>query len=63
MLQVYRNTTWFNTKRAFLASALLLANQSIPIEDDFILDNHFLFDEANQVEIDSAITVASEDKS
>jgi tetratricopeptide repeat protein 30 len=59
--------TWFYVKRSFLAFALLLANQSIPIKDDFLRDIlcFFAVVEANgkhiPIESNSApATVASE---
>jgi tetratricopeptide repeat protein 30 len=59
--------TWFYVKRSFLAFALLLANQSIPIKDDFLRDILCFFAEVEAngkhipIESNSApATIASE---
>ena len=61
--------TWFYVKRSFLALAMLLANQSMSINDDFLQDILRFFVEAEsngkhvQILSESApATVASEAK-
>ncbi|KAL3826625.1 hypothetical protein ACHAXA_010550, partial [Cyclostephanos tholiformis] len=38
--------TWFYVKRSFLAFALMIANQSVPIKDDFLRDIIYFFGKA-----------------